>query len=103
MYPRSLRQVTVVITFALLFCDTINRYTIEVTHGRFVWTVKRRYKHFLHLHQQLKLSLSFQLSMNSMRFFDKKRFKLKNESLPPFSHRLDALISEQDIEQRSVG
>lgn len=32
-----------------------NLYTIEFKHGKFVWTVKKRYKHIQHLHNQLKL------------------------------------------------
>ncbi|XP_032590283.1 phospholipase D2 isoform X2 [Drosophila grimshawi] len=41
-----------------------NLYTIELTHGPFKWTIKKRYKHFNSLHQQLsyfrtKLKLPF--------------------------------------------
>jgi phospholipase D1/2 len=39
----------------------INRYTIELKHGDFSWTIKKRYKHIQHLHQQLKL---FRASLN---------------------------------------
>ncbi|CAG2241438.1 PLD1_2 [Mytilus edulis] len=31
------------------------RYTIAIKHGEFEWTIRRRYKHFTHLHQQLQL------------------------------------------------
>lgn len=44
------------ITFFLL-----RRYTIELTHGPFKWTIKRRYKHFNSLHQQLSF---FRTSLN---------------------------------------
>lgn len=37
------------------------RYTIELTHGPFKWTIKRRYKHFNSLHQQLSF---FRTSLN---------------------------------------
>ncbi|XP_071133944.1 phospholipase D1-like isoform X1 [Mytilus edulis] len=30
-------------------------YTIAIKHGEFEWTIRRRYKHFTHLHQQLQL------------------------------------------------
>ncbi|KPJ10513.1 Phospholipase D1 [Papilio machaon] len=33
----------------------ISRYTILLQHGDFKWTIKRRYKHILYLHQQLTL------------------------------------------------
>lgn len=32
-----------------------NLYTITIKHGEFEWTIRRRYKHFQHLHQQLQL------------------------------------------------
>ncbi|KAM8713812.1 hypothetical protein ACLKA7_014042 [Drosophila subpalustris] len=38
-----------------------NLYTIELTHGTFKWTIKRRYKHFNSLHQQLSF---FRTSLN---------------------------------------
>ncbi|XP_017839064.1 phospholipase D2 isoform X1 [Drosophila busckii] len=38
-----------------------NLYTIELTHGPFKWTIKRRYKHFSSLHQQLSF---FRTSLN---------------------------------------
>lgn len=33
----------------------ISRYTISLQHGDFTWTIKKRYKHILYLHQQLSL------------------------------------------------
>ncbi|XP_075972616.1 phospholipase D isoform X2 [Anticarsia gemmatalis] len=32
-----------------------NLYTISLQHGDFTWTIKKRYKHILYLHQQLTL------------------------------------------------
>lgn len=32
-----------------------NLYTIELKHGPYVWSVKKRYKHFYALHQQLRV------------------------------------------------
>ncbi|XP_045763314.1 phospholipase D2 isoform X1 [Maniola jurtina] len=32
-----------------------NLYTINLQHGDFTWTIKKRYKHILYLHQQLSL------------------------------------------------
>lgn len=36
-------------------------YTIQLTHGSFIWTVKKRYKDFANLHQQLRI---FRTSLN---------------------------------------
>jgi hypothetical protein len=46
---------------SLLIICYFDRYTIELKHGDFTWTIKKRYKHILHLHQQLKL---FRTSLN---------------------------------------
>jgi hypothetical protein len=39
----------------------VDRYTIQLQHGDFSWTIRKRYKHIQHLHQQLKL---FRASLN---------------------------------------
>jgi hypothetical protein len=46
---------------SLLIVCYFDRYTIELKHGDFTWTIKKRYKHIQHLHQQLKL---FRASLN---------------------------------------
>ncbi|XP_063772323.1 phospholipase D1 isoform X2 [Pseudophryne corroboree] len=33
--------------------SVLNIYTIELTHGEFIWQVKRKYKHFQDLHREL--------------------------------------------------
>lgn len=38
-----------------------NLYTIQITHGPFIWTIKKRYKHFNTLHQSLRM---FRTSLN---------------------------------------
>lgn len=55
-----------------------NLYTIEFTHGSFVWTVKKRYKHIQNLHNQLKMyrtSLNIPFPTKSHR---QRRNSLKN-------------------------
>lgn len=44
--------------FTILTCT---RYTIQLTHGPFVWTIKKRFKHISALHQQLRV---FRASLN---------------------------------------
>ncbi|XP_055383297.1 phospholipase D2 isoform X2 [Condylostylus longicornis] len=47
-----------------------NLYTIELTHGNFTWQIKKRYKHFSLLQQQLrvfKASLNFPFPTRSQR------------------------------------
>lgn len=57
-----------------------NLYTIEFKHGPFVWTVRKRYKHIQHLHNQLKIyraSLNIPFPTKSHR---EKRHSFKNLS-----------------------
>lgn len=45
-------------------------YTIQLEHGSFIWTVKKRYKDFAHLHNQLRIfrtSLNFPLPSRTHR------------------------------------
>lgn len=55
-----------------------NLYTIQFTHGPFVWTIKKRYKHIQFLHNQLKIyraSISIPFPTKSHR---EKRHSFKN-------------------------
>lgn len=89
-----------------------NLYTIELKHGDFSWTIKKRYKHIQHLHQQLKLfraSLNIPFPTRSHRErrssfrMGRSATKRKNknkESLPRFPNTPDALVPYENIEQR---
>ncbi|XP_054268857.1 phospholipase D1-like [Macrosteles quadrilineatus] len=87
-----------------------NLYTIELRHGDFTWTLKKRYKHFHQLHQQLRL---FRASLNIP--FPTKTHKERRESakhiathskggtsgsLPRFPSKPDALVPDEQIENR---
>uniref|UniRef100_A0A1B6CGW4 Phospholipase n=1 Tax=Clastoptera arizonana TaxID=38151 RepID=A0A1B6CGW4_9HEMI len=87
-----------------------NLYTIELRHGDFVWTLKKRYKHIQHLHQQLKL---FRASLNipfPTKSHKERRLSFKHEtnkskgkeksSLPRFPSKPDALVPDEEIENR---
>ncbi|KAJ2950830.1 hypothetical protein O0L34_g9101 [Tuta absoluta] len=53
-----------------------NLYTIRLQHGDFEWTIKKRYKHILYLHQQLTL---YRASLNIP--FPTKTHKTRRASL----------------------
>ncbi|XP_075214567.1 phospholipase D [Lycorma delicatula] len=84
-----------------------NLYTIELVHGPFTWTIKKRYKHFQHLHQQLKLfraSLNIPFPTKSHR---ERRTSFKYETrnkrmkvLPRFPAKPDGLVPDEQIEDR---
>ncbi|XP_037918179.1 phospholipase D2 isoform X3 [Hermetia illucens] len=96
-----------------------NLYTIELTHGQFTWTIKKRYKHFNALHQQLrvfKASLNFpfpsrshkekrasfrdcyqvQPTSNTPATNDKK----KRKALPRFPNRPESLVTVESLPNR---
>ncbi|XP_021931643.1 phospholipase D1 isoform X2 [Zootermopsis nevadensis] len=89
-----------------------NLYTIELQHGNFSWTIKRRYKHIQHLHQQLKLfraSLSIPFPTRAHRErrssfkMDRRGSKLKRKhrgALPRFPNMPEALVPYENIGHR---
>ncbi|XP_069675319.1 phospholipase D1 isoform X1 [Periplaneta americana] len=89
-----------------------NLYTIELRHADFVWTIKKRYKHIQHLHQQLKL---FRASLNipfptrahrerrSSFKLDHRGSKLKRRNrgaLPRFPSKPEALVPYENLDHR---
>lgn len=104
-------------------------YTIQLTHGTFVWTIKKRYKDFSNLHNQLRIfraTLNFPLpsrthreirssfrnnnkisvtsisnsNLNTSSEEVNKKRKKKKGSLPRFPKRPDTLISADQIPSR---
>lgn len=47
-------RIVCVLLYMLFFIFNF-RYVLQLQHGPYQWVVKRRYKHFLHLHQQLRI------------------------------------------------
>ncbi|CAH0395463.1 unnamed protein product [Bemisia tabaci] len=87
-----------------------NLYTIELKHGDFSWTIKKRYKHIQHLHQQLRiyratLNIPFPTKAHKEKRQSYKmntlQNKLKNKgALPRFPETPDALVADDRIEAR---
>ncbi|XP_067627358.1 phospholipase D1-like [Eurosta solidaginis] len=72
-----------------------NLYTIELTHGSFTWTIKRRYKHFNSLHQQLSF---FRTSLNipfPIRSHKEKRATIKMAAIQMDEARIKILQQSQ--------
>lgn len=86
-----------------------NLYTIQFQHGDFTWTVQKRYKHFHHLHSQLKifratLKIPFPTKTHRERrasFKHGTKGKSKS-SLPRFPSKPDALLRYDQIERRML-
>lgn len=57
-------------------------YTIQLEHGTFMWTIKKRYKDFAHLHNQLRIfraSLNFPLPFSSSHKEIRSSFRNNNK------------------------
>ncbi|GIY46661.1 phospholipase D1 [Caerostris extrusa] len=81
-----------------------NLYILELQHGPYQWTIKRRYKHFQHLHQQLSLfrtGLSIPIPTKRHKARRKSCRKVERSRLPRFPKRPDALLTADKISQRS--
>uniref|UniRef100_A0A1B6IY41 phospholipase D n=1 Tax=Homalodisca liturata TaxID=320908 RepID=A0A1B6IY41_9HEMI len=87
-----------------------NLYTIQLRHGDFTWTLKKRYKHIQYLHQQLRL---FRASLNipfptkthrerreSFKHVANREKDNSSGSLPRFPSKPDALVPDEQIETR---
>lgn len=81
-----------------------NLYIIKLTHGNFIWFVKKRYKDFTHLHQALLVfKTSFVIPTKCNIEFRKSIRQQKSESketLPRFPMKPEALVPVNKIPHR---
>ena len=82
-----------------------NLYTIELTHGDYKWSIKKRYKHIQHLHQQLKLfraalSIPFPTRTHRERRISFKQERKSRGALPRFPSKPEALVPYESLEER---
>ncbi|CAL1290284.1 unnamed protein product [Larinioides sclopetarius] len=81
-----------------------NLYVLELQHGPYQWTIKKRYKHFQHLHQQLSLfraGLSIPIPTKRHKARRKSCRKVDRRRLPRFPKRPDALLTSEKIPVRA--
>ncbi|XP_031442595.1 phospholipase D1 isoform X2 [Clupea harengus] len=85
-----------------------NLYTIELSHGEFTWKIKRRFKHFQALHQELiKFRALLRIPLPSRIHSVKRRsFKGHKRSqgghIPTLPRRPDALVKEEQLVSRKM-
>ncbi|KAL2081324.1 hypothetical protein ACEWY4_023177 [Coilia grayii] len=85
-----------------------NLYTIELSHGAFTWRIKRRFKHFQALHQELlkfrallKIPLPSRIhSVKRRSYKGHKRFQ--GGHIPTLPRRPDALVKEEQLVSRKM-
>lgn len=78
-------------------------YTIQVRHAGSEWTVKRRFKHFRHLHKELvmyRTKLRMPVSSDQSESHAEKRLSARKNGLPTFPKKPDSFISSDDIQSR---
>ena len=78
------------------------RYTIELSHGEFKWTIRRRYKHFLRLNAGLYLH-KVHTNVNVRRQSFRGRGGSTHGSMLPSRHlpkRPDALATTSNLDNR---
>ncbi|XP_036435168.1 phospholipase D1 [Colossoma macropomum] len=101
-------QVTEVERFTYTRVLNPNLYTIELSHGNFTWKIKRRFKHFQTLHQELlkfkallKIPLPSRIHSVKRRSF-KGRKMFQGEHMPTLPRRPDALVKEEQLISRKM-
>ncbi|XP_061176549.1 phospholipase D1-like [Saccostrea echinata] len=79
-----------------------NLYTIQVKHGTFQWTVKRRYKHFANLHQHLRLfRMKHKFPVPSKAHKERRQSLHGTRKVPRFPKKPDIMVrTEKDYEKR---
>nr|XP_014341999.1 PREDICTED: phospholipase D1 [Latimeria chalumnae] len=80
-----------------------NIYTIELTHGEFTWSVKRKFKHFQELHRELKrykalLRLPIPTRSHTVRRQTLKRGEVRQ--MPNLPNTSESLVREEQISSR---
>ncbi|KAI4903033.1 hypothetical protein NFI96_033387 [Prochilodus magdalenae] len=85
-----------------------NLYTIELSHGNFTWKIKRRFKHFQTLHQELlkfkallKIPLPSRIHSVKRRSFKGHR-RSQGGHIPTLPRRPDALVKEEQLISRKM-
>ncbi|XP_076290106.1 phospholipase D [Lasioglossum baleicum] len=88
-----------------------NLYTIEFRHGRFTWTIKKRYKHIQNFHNQLKIyrasldipfpTKSHKERRNSLKsLVHLKEAKGRKGALPRFPNKPEVLVPYEQLDHR---
>ncbi|XP_077493969.1 phospholipase D isoform X2 [Amblyomma americanum] len=83
-----------------------NLYVIELRHGDFQWSIRRRYKHFQQLHQQLQMyRAAMSIPLPTKRHRERRRsYREDNNArrpLPRFPKKPESLLSQEEVQQRA--
>ncbi|XP_077530546.1 phospholipase D isoform X2 [Haemaphysalis longicornis] len=83
-----------------------NLYVIELRHGDFQWSIRRRYKHFQQLHQQLQMyRAAMSIPLPTKKHRERRRSYREDNSkkrpLPRFPKKPESLLSHEEVQQRA--
>ncbi|KAK3543368.1 hypothetical protein QTP70_018377, partial [Hemibagrus guttatus] len=101
-------QVTEVERFTCTRVLNPNLYTIELSYGNFTWKIKRRFKHFLMLHQELLkfkalLKIPLPSRIHSVRRSSTEGHRRSRPGhMPTLPRRPDALVKEEQLISRKM-
>ncbi|XP_058247299.1 phospholipase D1 [Hemibagrus wyckioides] len=101
-------QVTEVERFTCTRVLNPNLYTIELSYGNFTWKIKRRFKHFQMLHQELLkfkalLKIPLPSRIHSLRRSSTEGHRRSQPGhMPTLPRRPDALVKEEQLISRKM-
>lgn len=83
-----------------------NLYVIELRHGDFQWSIRRRYKHFQQLHQQLQMyRAAMSIPLPTKKHRERRRSYREDNTprrpLPRFPKKPESLLSQEEVQQRA--
>ncbi|KAI0220874.1 Phospholipase D1 [Lamellibrachia satsuma] len=81
-----------------------NMYVIQLSHGDYKWTIRKRYRHFRQLHELLLLyraKMKIPMPMRDHRE-QRRRFGLRRQILPHFPKLPETLVRPENMEKRKV-
>uniref|UniRef100_T1J7Z2 Phospholipase n=1 Tax=Strigamia maritima TaxID=126957 RepID=T1J7Z2_STRMM len=81
-------------------------YIVQLKHGNYQWLIRRRYRHFQHLHHQLglyyaSLRLPIPIKKHKERRKTLKLNQISTHRRPRFPQKPDALIGAESLSRRS--
>nr|XP_006811729.1 PREDICTED: phospholipase D1 [Saccoglossus kowalevskii] len=84
-----------------------NLYVIDLKHGAYKWTIKKRYHHFRQLHEQLLLfKAAMKIPVPTKRLKERRRsYRVnsnKTRTLPHLPKGIDALVAAPQLARRMV-
>ncbi|XP_033740718.1 phospholipase D1-like [Pecten maximus] len=79
-------------------------YTVQVTHGEFQWTVRRRFKHFDHLHSTLRnFRMQRRIPLPTKSHYEKRKsVRGRQNRIPRFPKKPEVIVRDIDKRRRHL-